>query len=95
MTNITLTQEDFEDLLIYAQRYSIGRMTYAPHTVCRIIMDYMAQLSVNTLNVIKIDIEERLACGKEYLGDFNIDYPVWIETLKAINLELHERMVES
>ena len=34
---VTLSKFDFEDILIYAERYAIGRMTFAPHDVCNII----------------------------------------------------------
>lgn len=78
----TLSQFDFEDLLIYAQRYSIGRMTFAPHTVCEIINMHINRLSKNTLNVIKRDIVERRDEGN--LGSPVIDAPVWIRTLENI-----------
>ena len=46
---VTISKYDFEDMLIYAQRYAIGRTTFAPQTVCDIINTHINHLNVNTL----------------------------------------------
>lgn len=79
---VSLSKTDFEEILIYAERYAIGRMTYAPHTVCEIINNHLDDLTKNTLVVMKRDIETNRE--KDNLGSPNIDEPVWIETLRNI-----------
>ena len=79
---ISLSKTDFEEILIYAERYAIGRMTYAPHTVCEIINNHLDDLTKNTLVVMKRDIETNRE--KDNLGSPNIDERVWIETLRNI-----------
>jgi len=79
---ISLSKTDFEEILIYAERYAIGRMTYAPHTVCEIINNHLDDLTKNTLVVMKRDIETNRE--RDNLGSPNIDEPVWIETLRNI-----------
>ena len=85
---IALTKYDFEDMLIYAQRYAIGRQTFASQDVCNIITANIDKISVKTLDVIKRDIEEQRKRGN--LGDPKIDAPVWIKTLELINRTLAE-----
>lgn len=80
---ISLSKTDFEEILIYAERYAIGRMTYAPHTVCEIINNHLDDLTQNTLVVMKRDIETFIGLW-DNLGFPNIDEPVWIETLRNI-----------
>jgi len=79
---VSLSKTDFEEILIYAERYAIGRMTYAPHTVCEIINNHLDDLTKNTLVVMKRDIETNRE--KDNLGSPNIDERVWIETLRNI-----------
>lgn len=88
MDTVKLSKMDFEDLLIYAQRYSIGRMTYAPHTVCGIITEHLNVLSKNALTVIKRDIELQQKQGN--LGSPTIDEPIWLSTLAQIKDRLQE-----
>ena len=79
---VSLSKTDFEEILIYAERYAIGRMTYAPYTVCEIINNHLDDLTKNTLVVMKRDIETNRE--KDNLGSPNIDERVWIETLRNI-----------
>ena len=83
---ITLSRFDFEDMLIYAQRYAIGRMTFASQDVCNLINAHIDWISVKTLSVIKTDIEQQRDRGN--LGNPTIDAPVWLATLAAINARL-------
>lgn len=83
---------DFEELLIDAQRYAIGRMTYTPQMVCKIINENVSELSDNTLIVIIKDIVSNINRGN--YGSEIVDLPYWIETCKIITRELSKREIE-
>jgi len=89
---VTLTRFEFEDILIYAERYAIGRMTYAPHDVCEIINTRLYDLSDNTLKVIRDDIERETERGN--LGSPTIDAPLWIQTHANITEEISKRSIK-
>ena len=86
---VTLTLSDFQDILIYAERYAIGRMTYAPKDVCDMIMSNIRSVTRNTLSVLIRDIEREQE--RDNLGNPKIDAPVWISTLEALKEELESR----
>lgn len=48
---------DFETMLICAERYACGRRTYMPSLVAPYIERYMELLSENTLSVMRRDLE--------------------------------------
>ena len=52
---------DFELMMISALRYTIGRYTYMPSVAIDYIRYLIPQLSVKTLFVMKLDIEEEIA----------------------------------
>ena len=57
MFAITVTNDEFQSLIIYAERYAIGRMTYVPSEVNDIILTHLPCISNNTLDVLIRDIE--------------------------------------
>lgn len=83
--NIELN-DDFESILVCAERYSCGRMTYMPSVVVDFITPLLSQISTKTLVVFKRDIE-----GAGYYGSESIDKPLWMSFLKSVNDELRER----
>jgi len=87
-----LSYEEFKAIIINAMRYAIGRMTYAPHTVCGIVNEHIKYLSNNTLEVIKQDIEEHMENNN--LGNPSIDAPAWKKTYNNIKEELSRRMIK-
>ena len=89
---VTLSKFDFEDILIYAERYAIGRMTFAPHDVCNIINTRLHDLSDNTLKVIRDDIERETERGN--LGSPTIDAPLWRQTYANITEEISKRSIK-
>ena len=89
---VTLSRFEFEDMIIYAQRYAIGRMTFAPRDVCELINKHINELSRNTLTVIQRDIEQHKE--DNHLGNPNIDAPEWIKTLENINRVLSGEVEE-
>ena len=86
---VTLSRFDFEDILIYAERYAIGRMTYAPHDVCEIINTRLHDLSDNTLKILRDDIARETERGN--LGSPTIDAPIWRQTYANITEEISNR----
>ena len=89
---VTLSKFDFEDILIYAERYAIGRMTFAPHDVCNIINTRLHDLSNNTLKVLRDDIAREIDRGN--LGSLSIDAPLWRQTYANIAEEISKRSIE-
>jgi hypothetical protein len=90
--DVTLSKFEFEDMIIYAQRYAIGRMTFAPRDVCDLINKHITELSRNALVVIKKDIEQHKI--DNHLGNPTIDAPEWIKTLENINRVLSGEVEE-
>lgn len=86
---VTLTRFDFEEILTYAERYAIGRMTFAPHDVCNIINTRLSDLTDNTLKVLRDDIARGIEGGN--LGSPTIDVPIWIQTYVNITKEISKR----
>ena len=89
---VTLSRFDFEEILIYAERYAIGRMTYAPHDVCKIINTRLQDLTDNTLKVLRDDIAREIERGN--LGSPTIDAPLWRQTYANITEEISKRSIE-
>lgn len=81
--------EDFGLMLNWALRYTLGRETYAPHSVMVYCKPLLPHLSERTLEVMREDIEE--AAKSNSLGDPRIDAPKWLEFLDVIKAELTER----
>lgn len=87
---VTLSRHEFEDLLVYAERYACGRKTFAPKDVCDLINLHLPNLTCRVLSVMIRDIEENKE--RDYLGDPRIDKPVWLATLKSMKAELKGRI---
>lgn len=83
-------KENFELIYICAVRYCIGRQTYMPRTVQRIVRQYLPYLDVGALIVMRKDIK---TAG--YWGDEKIDKPGWMQFLADIEAELEKRRNES
>lgn len=52
--------DDFELMMISALRYAIGRCSYMPGTAIEYTRYLIPQLSINTLSVMKRDIDETI-----------------------------------
>lgn len=79
----------FEELIIDAQRYAIGRMTYTPQLICEMINDNILILSDYALTTIIKDIVNNINRGN--YGSKIIDLPYWLETYNLIKDELSNR----
>lgn len=81
--------EDFESILICAERYACGRRTYIPSIVVGYIKPLIPRLSDKTLAVIYNDLD----CAMEHrnVGDPAIDAPLWVDLYKTIEEEHRRR----
>ena len=91
MTDITITDDEFQQFIIYAERYAIGRMTYVPSEVNNIILKYLPRISSNTLGVLIQDIE--LEADRDMLG-MDFDKKMWLALLDTLRNEREERKVQ-
>ena len=81
--------EDFESILICAERYACGRRTYMPGIVVDYIEPLIPRLSTQTLVVIGNDLST--ADKTNNLGHPQIDAPLWLDLYNAITEELKKR----
>ena len=88
MTDITITDDEFQQFIIYAERYAIGRMTYVPIEVNQIIRKYLPRISSNTLGVLIQDIE--LEADRDMLG-MDFDKKMWLALLDTLRNERDRR----
>ena len=79
-------REDFETIFICAVRYCIGRQTYMPRVIQRLIKPLLPELESGTLIVMRKDIRDA-----GYWGDEQIDKPGWMQFLADIETELERR----
>jgi hypothetical protein len=76
-----MARNDDEAMLIYAVRYSQGRMSYVVSDACRWVRDKWPTLSPGTRNVLSRDLQRFLELGKlcpEALG-MDMDAQQWTE----------------
>ena len=91
MTDITITDDEFQQFIIYAERYAIGRMTYVPSAVNDIIIKYLPFITNNTLGVLILDIE--LEADRDMLG-MDCDKQMWLALLDTLKNERDRREPE-
>lgn len=80
--------DDFGLILNCAVRYSLGRQTYVPSSVCSFITPLISKLSDKTLWCMEKDI----ASAYSY-GDEKIDKPVWMKFWSDIKDEINRRQI--
>lgn len=91
MTDITITNKEFQQFIIYAERYAIGRMTYVPSAVNDIILKYLPFIANNTLGILIRDIE--LEADRDMLG-MDFDKKMWLALLDTLRNEREERKAQ-
>lgn len=72
---------DIDELSVWAVRYALGRMTYAPHNVAELIERRRDSIRPATLAVIVRDIDEAEARGG--LG-MAMDAEAWLRLRKML-----------
>ena len=65
------------EILMYAMRYALGRMTFAPTTVVENIKHNIDLFSEGDLEIFIRDIEEQESYGRQALG-MNCDIETWL-----------------
>lgn len=87
-----LSREDFGSLCICAVRYCLGRKTYMPSNIQRIISSTLAHLSDSDLEIIYRDIKKHGGPTHDSAayGDYT-DYLDWHNFLCTIKDELANR----
>lgn len=83
---IGLPDDNFEAILICAERYACGRQTYMPSIVVSFIKPLIPNLSEKFLAVLKNDLNSAWS-----YGDKRIDEPLWIDLLREAEDEINRR----
>ena len=87
--DIKITSTEFQRLIINAERYVIGRMTYAPHEVGEIIEKHLDKIENGTLGVLINDIEHQSKYEWGLGADF--DKEMWLNLLETLKTERDKR----
>lgn len=74
--------ENQRDLLIYAFRCTLGRMTYAPHTVIGVIRNSWNELSLHDRELIQREIREAIKLDR---AGMDYDVKAWATLLELPN----------
>lgn len=92
MNIIELNREDYGSLCICAVRYCLGRKTYLPSNIQRIISSTIGYLTDKDLQVIQSDIKKHGGPTRDVdaYGDYT-DYKDWCNFLNTVESELRER----
>lgn len=86
---MTLNNDDFGSLCIYALRYCIGRQTYAPEQVVGIATAGLKELSDKDLGVIISDLDYQRYMDR--YGDPKLDKPLWVSFERKVREEQEAR----
>lgn len=84
MAYVTIMPDMLNDLLVYAERYAMGRRTYAVADVCRAIRAYKNCLREKTKRVIIKDIKEGIGSYVDGKLGANEDAERWNEVLRDL-----------
>ena len=82
--------DDFETILICAERYAIGRQSYMPKLVIDYITPMLPKLSIRTLAVLEMDVAQADGYGNE-----TIDKPEWMKFLADVRKAKEARESET
>lgn len=77
--------DTFGEMMNWAVRYSLGRMTYAPGDTCEYILPLVPYLSNTTLWCLESDLESCHNFG------FESDERRWKHLLRRVKIELEGR----
>lgn len=86
---IKINKDDLQDLIVFAERYTIGRMTFAPPTFKQICLKHLSDLKNGTIKVIIADIEREQ--DSEYGLGQGFDKQMWLSLLETLKSELKKR----
>lgn len=91
--SININDENFNIVISSAIRYAIGRKTYVPKAVTDFVIPLLSDLSTLTLENIEKDI--MLNYENSFLGNSEIDKPIWLKFLEKVRIELDKRKEEN
>lgn len=81
--------DDFEQILISAERYALGRRSGIVSQTVRYIRCLIPRLTDKTLSILLRDMNEQKRLGKSFGMDF--DEAEWVQLMHDIESELGER----
>lgn len=84
LASVQITPNMLADLIVYAERYALGRRTYAVADVCRAIRTYKDCLSKKTRYVLIKDIESGIGAYSDGKFGADCDMKEWAEVLKEL-----------
>ena len=86
---IKLSSQDLATLLLCSMRYAIGRMTYMPSNVARMIRESWGKLSQNDRDLLKRDLKDEIQFRERGFEDdqwkglgHECDYHTWHDLMK-------------
>lgn len=82
---VTISKNDLQTLVIYAQRYAIGRMTYAPWVFKQVTLRNLDNLTDDTIHAVILDIK------REFALDSKCDTMIWFDLLVELKSEMKKR----
>lgn len=91
MTDITITIQEFQKLIIESVRYTLGRRSYVVEETNELVSKYLPKIDNNTLGILIRDIE--LEADREMLG-MDFDKKMWLALLDTLKNEREKRKVQ-
>lgn len=82
-TYVKLNTWDFSTLAICAVRYCLGRQSYMPTLVCRIMKKHMDEIDPSSLIVLQRDVREYLTTDS-YTYSYSDIKDTWNDLIKVI-----------
>jgi len=74
-----IPEAEQRDFLVYAFRYTLGRRTYAPHTVIQVLKSAWGELSEGDKNLYRREIRNAINDG---MAGADFDAKAWAEILE-------------
>lgn len=85
----TPIDDSFEEMLISAVRYALGRRTYIVSATVQYVKSHLPKLSDRTLQILERDIRQQ----PDY-GDESIDKPEWMRILNDLQTVMTTRDIK-
>lgn len=92
MTDITITTQEFQKLIIESVRYALGRRSYVVEETNELVRKYLPKIDNNTLGILIRDIE--LEADRDMLG-MDFDKKMWLALLDTLRNERDRRKSEN
>ena len=93
LKQINTDDTNFNIVINSAVRYAIGRKIYVPKAVADFVTPLISDLPTLTLENIQKEI--MLNYESSFLGNSEIDKPLWLNFLAKVKIEIDKRKAES